>query len=176
MADDPRRLRALKNLTACFEAITVAGGYKTDIGAGHVFRGRRVYGDDDPLPLVAINDFPLPEDQLPVPRGGTTRETDWQLLVQGFVEDDRLNPSDPAHVLAADCQKALAFEARKNTELQPDVLGMGGLVTDIRIGAAVVNAPDEISSKAYFYMPVTLTIVEDCNCSRGCWQGNFVES
>jgi len=38
--------------------------------------------------------------------------SDWQLIVQGFVDDDHANPSDPAHVLAADCQKALAKESR----------------------------------------------------------------
>jgi hypothetical protein len=160
MADDPIRLRALKGLTRCFEAITVANGYKNDL-PGKVFRGRRTFGDDDPIPLVAMNDFPLQEDEIPTPRGGTARGTPWQLLVQGFVDDDHLHPSDPAHVLAADCQKALALEAKKNSDLKPNILGLGGLITDIKIGAPVVNAPDEISAKAYFFFPLTLTIVED---------------
>jgi len=46
---------------------------------------------------------------------------------------------------------------------QRDILGMGDVVTELRLSQGVVRPADEISDKAYFWMRITLGIVENLN-------------
>lgn len=161
--DEPFRLRVLKALCDSLKVISVANGYKTDLGE-RVFRGRSLFGDDDALPFLSILEIPVPIDQIPSPEKSTASTGDWDLLVQGFVQDDRDNPTDPAHFLMADVKRVLAQERRRrtgNNSEDIDILGMRGKVTRLDIGPGTVRPPDEISSVAYFWLKVTLKIVED---------------
>jgi len=155
----PFRLRVLEALTQCIEGVTLANGYQHDL-EGKVFRGRLAFGEDDPLPMIAIIEPPIPIDQLHDTGESANRKGDWDLLIQGFAKDDQYNPTDPAYYLMADVQKALASEKIRGTK-NFDILGMGKKVISLRIGTAVVRPPEEQSAKAYFYMPITLEIAEE---------------
>lgn len=155
---DPFRLRVLKALTRALEEITEDNGYRFDL-AGKVFRGRDIFGDSDPLPMVSILEAIEEQKQLPAPQTGTTSTGPWELLVQGFVDDDFAHPTDPAHALMADVKRRLIAERTKGRGY--DVLGMGGKVTDLKISHGVVRPPDEVSGKAYFWLRLTLEVVEN---------------
>ena len=155
---DPFRLRVLKNLTAAIEGVSPANGYKNNL-TGAVFRGRDIFGESDPLPMVSILEAIEEKAQLPAPAGGPQSNGPWELLIQGFVEDDYNHPTDPAHLLMAEVKKRLAEERVRDR--QYNILGMGGQVTDLRISHGVVRPPDEVSGKAYFWLRLTLVVVEN---------------
>lgn len=159
----PFRLRVVRALTAVLQGITKANGYNYDL-ADCVFRGRLIYGDNDPIPLVSILEAPLPDEPNLTPASGTTWKGSWRFMIQGWVDDDKKNPTDPAHFLLADVKKALA-EERKNM-IRPgrgnNLLGMGGRVTDLIIGACVVRpAEEQVNEYANFLLSVSLEIAEN---------------
>lgn len=160
--DDCLRLTILKRLTGIIEEVAVADGYRHDL-TGRVFRGRLVYGAETPLPSISILEAPIPLDQVPSAKDNPSQAGPWELVVQGWVTDDRENPTDPAHVLLADVKKRLALEKRKSNWDRPDqgILGLGRCVTGLYIGPGVVRPPEEISAKAYFWLSVTLDIAEN---------------
>lgn len=172
---DPTRLRVLKKLTEALLEIRPANDYRHDLGPdptpgafaekGRVFRGRVFYGEQDPLPMICILETPLQPEQLGTPPDNPARHGQWDLTIQGFVDDDFENPTDPAHYLVADVIRRLAVEKRRNIDFK--LFDMGDVVTDIRIGVPVVRPPDELSAKAYFWLPVTLTIAEDLDKPYG---------
>lgn len=157
---DPFRLRVLKALTATLQQITPANGYAHDLSAA-VFRGRDLFGDDDPVPMLAILEAPDEMNQLDSPRGSGDQAGPWELLIQGFVEDDIANPTDPAHILLADVKKRLAHERRKAGDYKVGILDMKGLVDKLEFTPGVARPADGISGKAYFWVRVVLTVVED---------------
>ena len=155
---EPFRLRVMMALTAALEDINPVNGYQFDL-TGKVFRGREIFGQDDPLPMVSILEAIEEQKQLPAPASGTETSGPWELLVQGFVEDDYQNPTDPAHRLMAEVKKRLVQERVR--ERQYNILGMEGKVTDLKISHGVVRPPDEVSGKAYFWLRLTLVMVEN---------------
>lgn len=162
---DPLRLRVMKALTSALQEITPANGYTVDLSQS-VFRGRMMFGDDDPIPMISILEPPVAPDQLPQPVDGTESNGDWDILVQGFVEDDPENPTDPAHVLLADVKKCLAAVkaapevTRRATGTAPAILEIPQ-ITKLQVGAGVVRPADEISARAYFWLNLVFTIAED---------------
>lgn len=155
---DPFRLRVLKALTAALREITPANGYKHDLSSS-VFRGRNLFGDDDPVPMVCILEASDEESQVDSPRGSGDQYGPWPLLIQGWSDDDSDNPTDPAHHLLADVKARLAVERQRDRG--NDILGMGGLVDKLDFSAGVVRPVDAWSAKAYFWLRVDLTVVED---------------
>lgn len=166
---NPQRLEIQKRLAALLRTITPANGYAVDFSGAEgtknnrVFRGRAVFGSTDPVPMLSILESPIPLDQLAPPTDATMSNGGWELVVQGFVEDDKENPTDPAHVALADVRKILALEKQKASAYEPEdmILGIGNLVTGITIGSGVVRPPDEVSAKAYFWLLITLDLAED---------------
>jgi hypothetical protein len=160
----PFRLRILDKLTEALQEITFANGYKHDLSES-VFRGRVVFGESDPLPMVSILEPPLPQDQLPMPVTSDTASFEWELVVQGFVDDDPRNPTDPAYPLCADVKKRLVQERTRANERPRNgvggILDMGGKVISLGVGPGVVRPADEVSSRAYFWLNITLQIAED---------------
>jgi hypothetical protein len=154
---DPFRLRVLKALTSALEVIVPTG--HTDDLTGKVFRGRDLFGDDDPVPMLSILEATQEKGLLTPPRGSTVYQGPWELLIQGFVDEDRLHPSDPAERLLADVRMALIKERLRDTDF--NILGMEGKVSGLEISQGVVRPPDDISGKAYFWLRLTLTIVEN---------------
>jgi len=162
----PFKLRALQRLTEALQEITTANGYKTNLGAD-VFRGRMWFGESDPLPMVSILEGVNPADDVWEPNYRTDGESyDWPILIQGFVKDDPLNPTDAAYVLLADVRRRLAEEKIRplaGSRSTPDPFGFGAgknRVTGLDIGAGVVRPADDVSSKAYFWLTLTMRIVE----------------
>ena len=160
---DPVKLQILKAMTSSLQEITCANGFEFDL-ATSVFRGRLVYGDNDPIPMVSILEAPIPMDKVATSDATTTDAGGWELLVQGFVKDDRENPTDPAHMLMADVKKQLVLEKRKSAGQFSTTgpFGLGKFITSMYIGQGVVRPPeDHVSAKAYFWLGVRLAIVED---------------
>ena len=175
MADEVLRLRVHKALTAILERIdrrpfgiefqapvldhegTVLGD--DNFFKGRVKRGRIIFGEGDPLPMLSILEVPIPLDQEPAGTESPYSRGTWELLIQGFATDDPDNPTDPAHILMAAAKKELALARRANRDYK--LLGLGDHVTDMRVGAGVVRPPDDISAKAYFWLNVSLDLVED---------------
>ncbi len=171
---DPFRLRVQKAIAAAISEISVADGYALDL-ADSVFRGRLIYGDNDSVPMISIIEPPLPNEMRPSPMVSTVEDGWWDIIVQGFVRDDRENPTDPAHVAMADVKRRLAMELkRKGTGAnarQPDPFGVNfnadgstrrNIIEQFKIGAGVVRPPEEaVSTKAYFWLTLRLKIVED---------------
>lgn len=166
---NPLRLEVQKRLSEAFREITPGNGYVTDFSgaegttANRVFRGRAVYGDSDPIPMLSILEVPIPIELPPSPGNSTYSQGAWELMVQGFAEDDRDNPTDPAHIMLADVKKRLAIERKKRSARPTSggLLGLGRCVTDLSIGPGVVRPPDEVSAKAYFWLTIQLELAED---------------
>lgn len=158
----PLRLEVQRRLSAALSEITIANGYHVDVGP-NVFRGRGVFGDETPIPALSILEVPIPLDQLPPPVDSPDSTGGWELVVQGWVKDDKMNPTDPAHILLADVKKRLVQEMKKANWDKPEdgILGLGRSVTKLYIGAGVVRPPEEVSAKAYFWLTITLDLAED---------------
>lgn len=151
---DSKQLTILKRMTAHLEGISVAGGYDYDL-VGKVFRGRSRFGADEPLPFVSILESLRP-DQQPIPAGEGKRRRldDWELLVQGWVDENRAFPTDELYNLKAAIEKRLA-EAM--TEGNP-VYRFGNLISDMRIGPGVVRAATpQVGGAEAFYLPLLVT-------------------
>lgn len=162
---DATRLQILKALSATLEEINgPAGGYVYDLTPTvevprRVFRGRALFGEDDPLPMISILEVPVPIEPDLSTSDNTTQSTDWELIIQGFVDDDPDDPTDPAYALLADVKRRLALEKRRDHG--DDLFGFGNKVHELQIGSGVVRPPDETSAKAYFWLNIKLSIAED---------------
>jgi hypothetical protein len=167
MTDRPLRLRALDYLTTLLATISPTNGFQSDLsGLGQVVRGRLNVGDNEPLPMVALNEPPLAIQPSESSEQNPNRVSDWDILVQGWVADDPAHPCDKAYILAAEVTQVLANEKKKpsgraGTGLGPNFLNLGPAITKMRIGAPVVRPPDGTSTTACFYIVLTLIIVED---------------
>lgn len=158
---DPYRLKVQKAISAALKEITPANGYLHDLSDA-VFRGRNIFGDNDPLPMVSVLEAPIQPDAPRLPDGGAAQNATWELVIQGFVEDDKFNPTDPAHRLLADVKKRLAMEAKAYVPgTGYNTFGMKGKLGKLTIGTGVVRPPDEFSSKAYFWLTINLGLIED---------------
>lgn len=166
MQEDPLNVRILHALRDLIAGISIDEGYKHDL-TDSVFLGRNVFGDSDPETMVSILEPPVEPDQIPSPDEAKELAGDWNLLIQGFVKDDKANPTEPAYRLLADVRAVLAKErarpgtSRVSSGKAVDLLDMDGAVTKIDFGRGVVRPPDEISSKAYFWLNITISITED---------------
>lgn len=157
---DPFRLRVLKALGTALEEITGENGYMFDL-RGKVFRGRDTFGNSDPLPMLSILESITEKDVVLSPRGGSTQVVPWELLIQGWTEDDYDNPTDPGHHLMAAVKKRLIQERKCPRGTGSGILGMCGKIDEIKFSTGVVRPADEVSSKAYFWLKVELLLVED---------------
>ncbi len=181
----PFKLRVLHALTDALKDIQPNNdaGYVSDLrdfdpgdGASQsrVFRGRAWFGDTDPLPMVSVLEGTSPADDVDEPPVDTTTgEYDWPILVQGFVDDDPLNPTDPAYLLLADVRQRLAAERTRKAPgtrtNDPFGLGLDGRnrVVSLKVGPGVVRPADEVSARAYFWLTLVLRITDNAAAPRG---------
>ena len=164
MAVEPFRLRLLKGLTGVLQTITPANGYGHDLSES-VFRGRLTFGDNDPIPMLSIIEPPANPNNQHAPTGASENKVAWDIIVQGFADDDMVNPTDPAHMLLADVKKALATEARKLQGMRTGdnavVFGVDRKrIVQFNTEIGFVRPSDDISSKAYFWLPLHLVVME----------------
>ena len=159
---DHIKLQVLKVLTAHLEGITLANGYQHDL-KGKVFRGRAVLGANEQVPILNILETPSPLDGFFADEQKTRRLDTLVLLVQGWAEDDARNPTDPVYPLLADVQRRLSdivsLDEGSNRPRWPGVYMLKGLISDMDIGQdAVRPAQEGVSAKAFFYMPIRVTL------------------
>lgn len=176
---DSKRLRVLKLLTTWLgQEITVANGYKFDL-TDSVFRGRMIFTDDDPMPLVSILENLNPDRESRTAGANddpsrAKRNEGWTLLVQGWVKEDHLYPCDEAYELMADVKKALAkaFADQTNDDNllidmgegdAPRAYFLGGLVSGFEVEPGTVRPPEQPTERAFFWMRVILKFTERVN-------------
>lgn len=157
------RLEVLQLLTAHLQGITVANGYTYELSSS-VFRGRMIYGDDDPIPMLSIIEATVVPKSLYASDNDEARKDEWPLMIQGWATDDHDNPTDPAYRLMAAVERRLyeiiktrddgsGFPANKVAYM------LGNKIANLRFGAGTVRPPTEqVSSKAFFYLPVKVTL------------------
>lgn len=134
---------------------------------GQVYRGRTVFGEEVATPFIALLEAPRQIN----PNGGgeanLIQKEDWTLLIQGFAKDDAKHPTDPAYELLGFVQERLS---RITQEKSSGALGgvyplewrLGGLVADVRYQIPIVRpGNDDVSSTAYFYLPISVGVVTD---------------
>lgn len=150
---DPIKLQILKAITAHLENITPENGYNHRL-TGSVFRGRAIIGAQTALPCLSILENPKAAQGQWADEDLTVRKDQWGLLVQGWVEDDEENPTDALYPLVEDVVKRLGDI---NNSAFPGIYRLKGLISELQLHPAVCRpAEDGISSKAFFYMPITI--------------------
>lgn len=157
---DSYRMRVLKALTAQLERITVANGYDYDL-VGKVHRGRALFGSESPVPCLNIIEAPKPAFGIAAGEDGVKRAEMWLLFVQGWVADDKANPTDPAYALMAAVEECLG-EVTSEGGSNPSSYLLGGLVGKMKYGPGLCHPPQaDLSSKAFFYLPVEVELAYD---------------
>lgn len=156
------RLDALRRLTNFLKEVTPENGYSHDLTL-NVFRGRSVFGGEDPVPLISI--LENPRSDIGSHAGEVERKDGLGLLIQGWTFDDHENPTDPAYELMDEIERHLerisVCSPINGQPIFPDDYMLGRTIADIRVHPGVVRPPMEgVSSKAFFYLPVTLTLVK----------------
>lgn len=181
---DPFKLRVLHALTDIIKEVTPANGYGHNLAdfvardrspMSRVFRGRPWFGESDPIPMVSVLEAPDEAEYLfTIPPDDGSGTYEWALVVQGFVNDDPMNPTDPAYRLMRDVRRRLAREKKRRVPARQgmtDPLGTsqwnlpGCRVTDLKVSSGKVRPADDISAKAYFYLVVILTLTEDAEAA-----------
>ena len=163
---DSYRLNVLKRLTAHLRGITKANGYAYDL-ANNVFRGRAVFGADDPVPLVSILESPRNDAGQFAGENNSARVENWSLLIQGWaVDDDKANPTDSAYGLMDAVERHLLRLTKTSGGTRgptyPDEYLLGRTVGGVTLFPGVVRPPmEQVSSKAFFYLPVQLELVRE---------------
>lgn len=160
---DSYRLAVLKKLTEHLRGITPANGYDYDLSAS-VFRGRSLFGEGDPIPMLSILEAPQSDEGVFAGENKSQRSENWSLLIQGWAQDDVANPTDPAYGLMDAVERhllRLIQVSQINGEpLYPVEYMLGRSVAGVTIPPGVVRPPMEmVSSKAFFYLPVMLALV-----------------
>lgn len=177
--DDPFKLRVLYAVTNCIKEVTPDNGFTFDLadfdpGDGvtmeRVFRGRAWFGDSDPIPMVSVLE-PIEEADFlfTTPPDDSSASYEWSLLVQGFVNDDPVHPTDPAYRMMRDVRRRLVREKRRKAPGRntSDPFGTstwnmpGCRVTDMKVSTGKVRPADDVSAKAYWFLILTLTVTED---------------
>lgn len=159
---DSRQLDILKRITAHLEGITPANGYPVTL-TGRVYRGRADFGDSDAVPAISILEALRPNDAFPVGDDALMRSEDWMLLLQGWAEDDRRNPTDPVYQLKACVEQRLAeiVATHNGVGRYPDIYRLGGRVAGLRIGPGLCRPADQLSPRAYFFLPLIVQWAAD---------------
>lgn len=172
MAGIPKQLLILKRLTAYLEEINpdnedpnTEAPYAFDL-RGAVFRGKTTLGVNDPATALSILESPKPEIGIGAGHEKIVRLETWSILLQGFVPDDKKNPTDEAYWLKAAVEKRLSrlleIEESTGNPTYPAEFMLGRLLTDFTIGQGVVRPPAvNVSPTAFFYLPLVLGLKTD---------------
>lgn len=158
---DPKQLVILFRITDHLEGITPVNGYDFNL-LGRVFRGRTNFGADEPTPFLSILENLRP-DQRPQEAGPEKlrRIENWELLIQGWVQEDRSYPTDDLYRLKAAVEIRLSQIAAINDQgspAYPSIYRLGGLINGLRIGPGVVRAATpQVGGAESFYLPVAFS-------------------
>lgn len=160
---DPVRLLVLKKLTFLLQGITEIDGVTVNLTQS-VFRGRSVFGENDALPMLSILESPRNTDGIRAGENRSENLNKWGLMLQGWVKDDKVNPTDPAYHLAEAVMNRLKLvtEIRPGNSGQPlneNVYLLGRSIVGFEVGQPIIRPPiDNLSSKAFFYLQVDVEL------------------
>lgn len=161
----PTRLLILRRLTALLEEVAYQDEAGNDVlMLGRVSRGRILLGEESKPPLLSVLEAARPDPHTGYAGDENDAHHDmWPLLVQGIIEDDIDNPTDPAYFMVAAVEaqlsKIIAVDANTGHALFPQHKDLGGLITALEIMPPVVRPPeDKVSSKAFFFLPIRLGV------------------
>lgn len=167
---DSLKLTTLKKLTEILQGIKHVDGDPENDWDGFdlskaVFRGRSVYGDNMPDTFLSILEAPRPAVENVAGHNGEATRQEWQLLLQGFVQDDKSNPLDPVYPLIEVVERRLAMVTAVNphmgTPKYPSLYMLGNTVNSFTLGPSVARPPAEgVSSKAFFYMQLGIGLAK----------------
>lgn len=165
-----KRLDILKALSRHLEGIDGIDPYEHNL-RGRVIRGRDRMGATDPLPCVSLLEGKATDYGQFADERNINRLDSWVLLIQGWVADDPLNPTDPAYGLLADVEMRLsdivAIDGNGRPRF-PGVFMLGGLISSLTVAQPVVRPPEDgLSSKAFFYLPVVVGLKSDISKPEG---------
>lgn len=172
-----RKLKLMKLLSAHLEGINPTETFlNPDTGAQEaypidlrdkVFRGRNTFGDEVKEPFLCVLEAPRQIDPNSTGSALLTQKEEWVLLVQGFAQDNKTNPTDPAYELLAFVQERLSRITQETPSggrggKFPSVFRLGGLAVSVGFQIPIVRpGNDDVSGTAYFYMPVSIGTVTD---------------
>lgn len=164
MARDPKKLVILKALTDHLAGMKptvedLSGNpYEFDL-TGRVHRNRGLFGRNDKVPFLSILEAPKPVEALTA-GGQQARKEIFDLLLQGWADDDKDAPGDLSHQLAAQVQLRLGELIAKDDQgrpRRPDVHLLANRITSLTIGSSTVRPPQQgVSDMPFFYLPVTV--------------------
>lgn len=161
---ESKRLSILQALTRHLEGIDAIDPYTHDL-SGRVYRGRSVISGDTPLPALSLLEGKATDYGVFADENQMVRKDSWLLLLQGWVQDDPVNPTDPAYQLLADVELRLSDIIAVNEQGQPKYPGaylLNGLITGLTVASPVVRPPEDgLSSKAFFYLPLLVGMASD---------------
>lgn len=163
-----QKLLVARALTDFLKLITEENGYQYTLTG--VYRGLNKFGSEVSEPFLALLEAPRADVSLFADDAKTVSKDTWTLLVQGFAVNDPENPTDPAYMLLGDVEHHMSkLNATKANGMSggkyPEYYRLGGLVADIELEQPVVRPPEEqLSSTAFFYLPVRITLVRDIKC------------
>lgn len=142
-------------------------------GAGDAYRfdlrdkvwiSRNQFGINE-VPAVAILESPRPLTGIGAGEDKLKRNEEWNLLVQGFADDDKTSPGSTAYWLKAYVVERLARLVAINDQGRPafpEEYFLGKLITGLTIGQGVVRPPEaNVSPTAFFYLPLLVKRVTD---------------
>lgn len=161
---DSWQLTILKALTAHLEEITPdhPNVYEFDLSES-VYRGRLQFGSDDEGPLVLIVEHLAADIAVDVAGLQNTESSQtWILLLQGWMKQSDVHPTDGVYNLKAAVELQLSRLIQMDGQgdpMYPDEFMLGlykKCITGISIGPGVVSVAtrEEAANKAFFYLPV----------------------
>ena len=161
-----RKLQVAIALTDYLKEITVENGYEFTLTG--VYRGLNRFGAEVQEPFVSILEAPRADIAQWADENKTVSKDNWTLLIQGFATNDPENPTDPAYRLLGDVEQHLskltAVDGRGRHAFA-QIHNLGGLIAGIELEQPIVRPPEEqLSSTAFFYLPVRITLVRDIKC------------
>jgi hypothetical protein len=166
-----KKLEVLIALTELLQEITpITGVHDFDLSSS-VFRGRTVFSDtSDPLPLVSILENFKPSDVTHAGYNKQGAKIEWRLIIQGWVQDDVDNPTDPAYKLLAVVENKLSEIIKTNNAQgfpsNSEKYMLDGLIHDIIIGDGICRPPEpQVSAKAFFFLPITIVLTREIGVS-----------
>lgn len=163
---DSKQLRILKKLTAHLE---LTSGYE----GIRCYRGKSVISAKEVKDTLSLLEAPRPIIGQPAGHNGHKRNETWTLLLQGWPEDDKDNPSDPAYALKAAVEqwlyRIIAVKEDSGLPRYEDLYMLGGDISALTIGQGVVRPPsDEAASRlAMFYLPLIVEMQTDISNPYG---------
>lgn len=161
---DSQKLDVLKALTTFLEPVEVLKDGALVAMTGRWFRGRAIFGEDDPIPMGSILEAPQGSFSTYGGDQAARRDT-WLLLLQGWCDEDPENPADPVYAMLDEVEKRLYLimaEGSNGYPIDPVNYRLGNRIANIQYGPGVVRPPVAgVVSKAFFHLPLVVTLASD---------------